>query len=142
MVRALSTELFLEFLAIRMDSRKAEGMAFKINLVTPDNGEKFVIEMSNATLTTIRGYQDPRADLTITTARSDLEEVMIGATTFEKQIIDGKTRLSGDPKVLNQLASTLTQFEMGFEIMPGTPGSIPLPKRDAFAVGSLNPRGE
>ena len=34
-----------------MDSRKAEGMRFTINLITPDNGEKFVIELGNATLT-------------------------------------------------------------------------------------------
>src|SRR5690606_37622521 len=38
-IRAMSTELFLNFLAIRMDSRKAEGMRFTINLITPDNGE-------------------------------------------------------------------------------------------------------
>ena len=42
----------LNFLGIRMDSRKAEGLRFTINFVTPDNGEKFVVEMANATLTT------------------------------------------------------------------------------------------
>ncbi len=31
-------------ITIRMDSRKAEGMEFTINLATPDNGEKFLIE--------------------------------------------------------------------------------------------------
>ena len=31
-IRAMSTELFLNFLGIRMDSRKAEGMRFTINL--------------------------------------------------------------------------------------------------------------
>ena len=56
-IRAMSTELFLNFLAIRMDSRKAEGMKFTINLITPDNGEKFIIEMENATLTNIAGFQ-------------------------------------------------------------------------------------
>src|SRR5271166_1110308 len=35
-IRAMSTELFLNFLGIRMDSRKAEGMRFTINLITPD----------------------------------------------------------------------------------------------------------
>ena len=45
-VRAMTTELFLDFIGIRMDSRKAEGMEFTINLVTPDNGEKFVVELS------------------------------------------------------------------------------------------------
>ncbi len=35
-------------------------MKFTINLVTPDNGEKFIIEMENATLTNIAGFQ-PRS---------------------------------------------------------------------------------
>jgi len=56
-VRGTSTELFLDYFGIQMDSRKAEGMKFKINLLTPDNGEKFVVEMSNDTLTTLAGYQ-------------------------------------------------------------------------------------
>ena len=64
MVRAMSTALWLDFLGIRMDSRKAEGMAFTINLITPDNGELFSVEMSNATLTNIQGYLSPRPDLT------------------------------------------------------------------------------
>ncbi len=51
-VRGTTTEMFLDYLGIQVDTRKAEGLHFKINLVTPDNGEKFVIEMSNATLTT------------------------------------------------------------------------------------------
>ena len=57
----MSTELFLNFLGIRMDSRKAEGMRFTINLVTPDNGEKFLIELENATLTNIQGFQADKA---------------------------------------------------------------------------------
>ena len=55
-VRAMSTELFLDFVGIRMDSRKAEGMQFTINLITPDNGEKFAIELSNATFTNVEGF--------------------------------------------------------------------------------------
>jgi len=38
MVRAMSTENWLDFIAISTDPRKADGMRFTINLVTPDNG--------------------------------------------------------------------------------------------------------
>jgi hypothetical protein len=48
-----------------LDSRKAEGMKFKINLVTPDNGERFVVEMSNATLPPSLAAKASDADLTI-----------------------------------------------------------------------------
>jgi alkyl sulfatase BDS1-like metallo-beta-lactamase superfamily hydrolase len=56
MIQAMTTELWLDFLGIRLDSRKAEGHDFKINLVTPDTDEKFVVELSNATLTNIEGF--------------------------------------------------------------------------------------
>ena len=78
-IRAMSTELFLNFLGIRMDSRKAEGMRFTINLITPDNGEKFLVELENATLTNIQGFLADKPDLTLTINRSDLEQTMMGA---------------------------------------------------------------
>ena len=77
-IRAMSTQLFLNFLAIRMDSRKAEGMRFTVNLTTPDNGERFIIELANATLTNIAGFQAKDPDLTLTINRSDLEQTMMG----------------------------------------------------------------
>ena len=88
-IRAMSTELFLNFLAIRMDSRKAEGLRFTMNLVTPDNGEKFIVELENATLTNIKGFQAEKLDLTLTINRSDLEQTMMGAKTLEVQIAEG-----------------------------------------------------
>ena len=120
MVRAMSTELFLDFIGIRMDSKKAEGLEFSINLVTPDNGEKFAIELSNATFTNLEGFQVVNPDLTITINRSDLVQVMMGAKTLAAQIDDGTAKIEGDRRVLDQLASTLVDFEIGFEILPGT----------------------
>jgi alkyl sulfatase BDS1-like metallo-beta-lactamase superfamily hydrolase len=119
-IRAMSTELFLNFLAIRMDSRKAEGMRFTINLITPDNGEKFLIELSNATLTNIKGYLADKPDLTLTINRSDLAQTMMGAKTLEAQIEAGTAKVKGDVSILAKLASTMADFEPRFEIMPGT----------------------
>ncbi|KMO33229.1 hypothetical protein VQ03_25320 [Methylobacterium tarhaniae] len=119
-VRAMTTELFLNFLGIRMDSRRAEGLRFTINLVTPDNGERFVIEMENATLTNLAGFQAENPDLTLTIDRADLERTMTGEKTLEAQIADGTATVQGDAGVLAQLAATLVAFDPRFEIMPGT----------------------
>jgi alkyl sulfatase BDS1-like metallo-beta-lactamase superfamily hydrolase len=119
-VRAMSTELFLNFLGIRMDSRKAEGMRFTINLITPDNGEKFIVELENATLTNIKGFLASKPDLTLTINRSDLEQTMMGAKTLEAQIADGAAKVEGDAGILKQLASAMVDFDPRFEIMPGT----------------------
>ncbi|MEI8213557.1 MAG: alkyl sulfatase dimerization domain-containing protein [Planctomycetota bacterium] len=124
-IRAMSTELFLNFLGIRMDSRKAEGMRFTINLVTPDNGEKFLIELENAALTNLKGFLAEKPDLTLTINRSDLEQTMVGAKTLEAQIKDGTAKVKGDAGVLNKLASTMINFDPRFQIMPGTKASEP-----------------
>ena len=119
-IRAMSTELFLNFLGIRMDSRKAEGLRFTINLVTPDNGEKFLIELENATLTNIQGFQAEKPDLTLTIKRSDLELAMMGAKPIEQQIKEGTAKFEGDIGILAKLAATMIEFDPRFEIMPGT----------------------
>lgn len=119
-VRAMSTDLLLDFLGIRLDSSKAEGMQFTINLFTPDNGEQFIIEMSNSTLTNIKGFQSPDPDLAITIHRSDLELIMSGLVTFPELVQQGKVTLEGDAGIFDQLQSVLVQFSPDFEILPGT----------------------
>lgn len=132
-IRAMSTELFLNFLAIRMDSRKAEGLRFTMNLITPDNGEKFVVELENATLTNLPGYLSDNPDLTLTINRSDLEQTMMGRTSLEAQIKDGTAKVEGDVTILAKLAATMVDFDPRFEILPGTKGEAGrVAKNDAF----------
>ena len=132
MVRAMTTELWLDFLGVRLDSEKAKGKAFKINLVTPDNGEKFVVELSNGTLTNIEGFQDKNADLTITIKREDLVQTMMGAMSFDDQIKSGRAKLKGDRKPYDQLKTMLVHFDLGFEMMPGTGAKDLTPKQAPF----------
>ena len=120
MIRAMDTGLWLDYLAILLDSRKAEGAAFRINLVTPDNGERFAVELSNSVLTSIAGQQARNADLTITVNRADLEQVMMQQATFQQLAAGGKARFEGDPAVFGRLLSMLVQFDPAFEILPGT----------------------
>jgi alkyl sulfatase BDS1-like metallo-beta-lactamase superfamily hydrolase len=132
MIRAMTTGLWLDFLAIRLDSQKAEGKQFKINLVTPDNKEKFVVELSNATLTSIEGFQADDADVTIFINRSDLVNTMIGAVSFDEQISSGKATIVGNREVYEQLKTMLVHFDLGFEIMPGTGATDLTPAQKTF----------
>lgn len=126
-IRAMATDQWLDFLGISMDSRKAAGMRWTINLVTPDNGEKFLVEMSNATLTNIKGFTKPGAELTVTLNRTDLDQVMVGAKTFEELEAQGKAKFEGDRRPFNELRSILTVFTPDFEIFPETANASPVP---------------
>jgi alkyl sulfatase BDS1-like metallo-beta-lactamase superfamily hydrolase len=123
LISAMPTELWLDFLGIRLDESKAEGKHFVINLVTPDNGEKFVVELSNDTLTNIKGQQAKKPDMTITINRSDLETVMMGKATLDDQIASHKAQLTGSRRPYDELKGMLVQFRMDFEILPGTGGA-------------------
>jgi alkyl sulfatase BDS1-like metallo-beta-lactamase superfamily hydrolase len=137
LIRALSTSQFLDFLGIRLDPVTAETAAFTVNLLTPDTGEQFVVELSNGTLTNLPGFLADDPDLTLTINRSDLEDAMTGAVPLQQQIADGTATLEGDPGVLQTLAGLLVHFEVGFEIMPGTRGETAPTPTDPFVQDPL-----
>ncbi len=49
---------------------------------------------------------------------------MVGTKTLAAQIDDGTAKIEGHREVLSQLASTLVDFELGFEILPSTKSSV------------------
>jgi alkyl sulfatase BDS1-like metallo-beta-lactamase superfamily hydrolase len=119
-IRGMSTGLWLDYLGVSLDSERADGLAFTINLVTPDNDERYAVELSNGVLTNIAGYTAPDADATLTLARSDLDQVMMMRATFADLVADGRAKLEGDPRPLQQLLGLLDTFDMKWEILPGT----------------------
>ena len=134
-VRAMSTEQWLDFLGISMDPKKAEGLRYTVNLVTPDNGEKYAIELENATLTNIKGFLAAKPDLTVTLNRADLNRVMMGVASFDQLADEGKARFDGDRTVIHKLRDLMVTFTPDFEILPGTaPTERQVPPGRSFAL--------
>ena len=136
-IRAMSTEQWLDFVGISLDPKKAEGMRFTVNLVTPDNGEQYTIEMTNATLTNIKGFQAKNPDLTVTVNRADLNQVMMGQSSFDDLIAAGKARFEGDRTGFDRLRTILVPFTPDFEILPGTAAKVPTTPPKPFEVRDL-----
>ncbi len=119
-LRALTTEMFFDYLAIRMDGSKVEDVAFVANIRHPDSGEELVIELSNATLTTQMGFQSDDATVTIVVDRADFEQVMLGQRSFEELIASGASDVDGDLSGLHRMLASLVEFDLLFELLPGT----------------------
>jgi alkyl sulfatase BDS1-like metallo-beta-lactamase superfamily hydrolase len=120
MARAMSTSQWWDAVATRVDSQRADGLAFVINFMTPDNGQEFVVEMSGGTLTNIEGFSADNPDASIMIDRAELDQVVMGQTTLPALLQSGVGSVTGDPDVLLQLASVLVTFDAGFEVLPGT----------------------
>ena len=121
---------------------QGRGNAVHDHLITPDNGEKFTVELENATLTNFKGFQAKKPNLTLTINRSDLELTMMGKKTLEAQIADGTTKVDGDVTILKQLASTMADFDPRFEIMPGTKSRTIVAHEDPYEADPRQPIAE
>ena len=119
-LRALTTEMFFDYLAIRMDGTKVGDVAFVANIRHPDSGEELVVELSNATLTTQIGFQSDDATVTIVVNRADFEQVMLGERSFEELIESGASDVDGDLRGLQRMLASLVEFNLLFELLPGT----------------------
>jgi hypothetical protein len=75
---------------------------------------------------------DCDAALTVTIDRVDLEKTMMGAVPFDDQIESGKAKLDGKREVYDQLKTMLVQFDLGFELMPGTGAKDLTPEKKPF----------
>ena len=91
-----------------------------------------MIELSNGTLTNLEGYLANDPDLTIVLNRSDLEPIMMGTATIDDQIAAGKVALAGDAGIIDELKTMLVQFDIGFEILPGTGAQDLTPEGNPF----------
>lgn len=60
-------------------------------------------------------------------------QIMMGLTTFDEQIKAGKVTFKGDRKTFDQLRVAMSDFELFFEIMPGTGENKPSQQKKTSA---------
>jgi len=117
-LRAVSNELFFDFLGVRLNAAKAEGKTMVINWNFSDSKQQFVLTLENSALTYVAGRQAPRADATAT-----LDAVTLQQTTFPEAVKAGLIKIDGDPRKLGELLYMLDTFNLMFEVVePKTAG--------------------
>ena len=116
-LRAMTVELLLDYLGIRLNGPRAEGKTITMNWTFTDTGETYAVALENAALTYTAGMRLPAADATITFRRATLDRVLVGETTLDKEIEAGSIRIQGDRRKLAELLSLLDSFEPIFNIV-------------------------
>ena len=122
-LKAVSNEMFFNFLGVRLNGAKAEGKTMLINWNFTAPREQLVLRLSNSALTTRVGTQAANADATLTLARNTLDAVTLQQTTFAEAVKAGLIKIEGDPRKLVELLGMLDTFDTSFEVVE--------PKRNA-----------
>ena len=117
-IEAEPTELYLDYLAVRLNAKKAAGKTIHLNLDLTDEKEKFLLEVQYGVLQYYQGEQASDADATITLTRTALNDILEGKATLDDQIKSGKIKLKGKrPEALKEFVSMLDTFDGWYNVV-------------------------
>jgi alkyl sulfatase BDS1-like metallo-beta-lactamase superfamily hydrolase len=116
-LRAMSLDLFFDYLGVRLNREKAGDSHITLNFDFGEKDGKYLVELENGVLNNTKGEQADNADTTVTLDRASLDSIMLGETTLEKAVADGKVKVTGGSAKLGELVSMLDTFEFWFNIV-------------------------
>jgi alkyl sulfatase BDS1-like metallo-beta-lactamase superfamily hydrolase len=116
-VRAMSLDLFFDYLGVRLNGPKAAGKKITLNLDFPDTKEKYVLAVENGALNHRPNIQDKDADATLTMTRAALNQIILGETSLDKEISAGNVTVKGQKEAMGQFLALLDKFEFWFNIV-------------------------
>ncbi|MET0816806.1 MAG: alkyl sulfatase dimerization domain-containing protein [Solirubrobacteraceae bacterium] len=114
-VRAMSLDLFLDYLAVRLNGAKAGDRAITLVLTLPDAGVTRTLMVRNGALS----YHDGAAadaHARVTLDRTHLDDVILGVAPIADQLADGRATIEGDAQALRDFVGLLDTFEFWFNI--------------------------
>lgn len=116
MVRALTPDMFFDFLAIRLNSEKAVGHDLTLNWTFDDPNQAYNLTLRNGVLTH-RSGSNPQADASISMNKATLEQIALKQLDFPTAIQKGLVKLQGDGKKLGLLLGSLDTFSPQFNVV-------------------------
>ena len=114
---ALPTSQLIDYLAMRVNGPKAEGLRIVMNWIFTDTGEKFGLALANSALSASSRRLAEKPDVTVTMTRAVLNTIIAETATFESASDSGTIRIDGDAKKLFNFIALLDTFERMFEIV-------------------------
>ncbi len=116
-ITAMTVPMIFNYMGVRLNGPKADGKVIVINWNFTDTGKKYALTLENSALTYLPNWQAPNADATFTLTRATLDGVIMGKTTFRKEIAAGKIKVQGDGKKLGELMGLMDDFKGDFKIV-------------------------
>lgn len=120
-VRAMPLGLFFDYLAMRLNGPRAEGLDLRLNWQFTDTGETALLTLEHAVLSHRLGVQHPQAQATLQLTRATLNDVMLQKTSFAEAVQTGRLAVDGDGQALATLLGLLDSFERMFPVVGPRP---------------------
>lgn len=110
----MSLDMVFSYMGIQLDADRAAGKKLTINWIFPDTKQKFTLFLENSVLNAWPDYQDKNAALTITLARSTLNQLLAKKLTLTDAMNRGNVKLTGNASKLEELLGYLDNVSKSF----------------------------
>lgn len=114
---AMTPELVLDYLAVRLNGPKAEGRTLRLNWELPESQGVYALSLEDSVLLykKDRPFADPEATLSL--SRPGLAAIASGTTTLEAECKAGRASVSGNAEAVDELFSLFDVFPLMFPIV-------------------------
>jgi alkyl sulfatase BDS1-like metallo-beta-lactamase superfamily hydrolase len=114
---ALTLEQVFDVLGVRIDGPAASARTLVTNWKFTDTGEQFVVAVEHGAISHARGRLDPDAAVTISLARTALNQILAGKIALPDALASGDIVLDGDLEALAWFFGLLEQSTPDFPIV-------------------------
>ena len=116
-VRGMSMELLFDFIALRLNHQKVDGVNVGISMNFTDLKETWALELSNAVLNNTKGRVLKNPDVTLTLTRPVFLGMLLQGKKLPDLIQAGAVKLEGDPKAFGAVFANIETFDPFFNIV-------------------------
>ncbi|HHP7016877.1 TPA: alkyl/aryl-sulfatase [Pseudomonas aeruginosa] len=117
MVRGMTLDMIFDFLAVRLNHQKVDGLNLATQVNFTDTNETYALELSNAVLNNTKGRKLAHPNATLSLTQGAFFKMLLAKVPLPKLIEAGEAKVEGDPKALGALLTNLDTFEPLFNIV-------------------------
>jgi alkyl sulfatase BDS1-like metallo-beta-lactamase superfamily hydrolase len=116
-VRGMSNELLFDYIALRLNHEKSDGIKAAISMVFSDSNEVWALELSNSVLNSTKGRVLNNPDVTIILTRPAFLAMLLQGKKLPELVQAGMVKVEGNPQSFGAMVANIMNFEPVFNIV-------------------------
>lgn len=116
-VRGMNNELLFDFIALRLDHTKTDGMKATIQMEFTDLNETWALELSNSVLNNTKGRVLKNPDVKLTLTRQAFLAMLLQGKKLPELVQAGMAKVEGNPQAFGAVVANIATFDPSFNIV-------------------------